>query len=180
MVPISSFDLPYLNGSFKKIVAYSVVADIVAVLPLLIRGIEMLYLSTKTHTACTAWSVGVEGDGLAAIELWCVGCIDHRFFQTHGIVFIVASVVFMILGVLGEILVLRFYSRNPSKKEKIFEKWWDRAGITADFCLEYDCCRLNSDNISKSESFSSFDSYRFPYFAHRPNLDAQRVDTTDT
>ena len=179
MVPISSFDLPSLNGSFKKIIAYSAVTDIVAALPLLIRGIEMLYLSTKTHTACTAWSVGIESYGLATIELWCAGCIDHRFFETHGIVFIVASVVFMILGVLGEILVLRFCPKNPSKNEKIFEKWWDRAGIAPDFCLEYDCCRLYSDIASKSEHFSSFDSYLLPHFTHRPNLDGKSVDTDD-
>ena len=37
--------------------------------------------------------------------------------------------------------------------------------------------KTNSDNISKSESFSSFDSYRLPYLRHRPNLDSKSVDT---
>ena len=89
----------------------------------------MLYLSTKTHTACTAWSVGIEGDGSATIEFWGAGCIDQRFFETHGIVFIGVSVVFMILGVVGEILAFRFFSRSSSKKDKIFDKWWDRVGV---------------------------------------------------
>ncbi len=168
LVPISTFELPSLEDKLNKVVFYSAVTDVVTALPLFIKGAELLVLGTKKYTKCTAWAVGVEGDGLAVTEMWCAECMHHSFFRNTGAVIIVVAFVFLILGVVLEIFAFLWIRRKRWHEQRIASKWWERAGITGDLCTEYECCsfQLLSCNTSCSTAVNS----RNAYFSYRRNL----------
>ncbi len=140
LVPISSFELPSLEDKLNRVVLYSAVTDVLAALPLLIKAVELLVLATRKHTRCTAWAMGVEGDGVAVIEMWCADCVHHSFFQKSGAVFIVIAFVFMMLAIVLEILAFQWVRWKRWNRQRMTLNWWERAGITGDLCSEYECC----------------------------------------
>ncbi len=168
MIPISSFEFPSLEGKLNRVVFYSAVTDVVATLPLLIKGVELLVLATRRHTICTAWAMGVEGDGVAVIEMWCADCVHHSFFQKYGAVFIVTAFVLMVLGIVLEILTFQWVRRKRWHRKRIASNWWERAGITGDLCSEYECCA--SQRASTIPSFSTTVTSRNAYFSYRRNI----------
>ena len=168
MIPISTFEFPSLEGKLSKVMVYSALTDVVAVLPLFIKGAELLVLATRKHTRCTAWTVGVEGNGVAVIELWCADCVHHSSFQKYGAVFIVVALVFSVLGVALEILAFTWVRRKRRHMRRADSKWWERTGITQDVCTEYECCRFQCEPAMAS--YSSTNSHRNAYFSYRRRI----------
>ncbi len=165
MIPISSFELPTLEDELNRVVFYSAVTDVVATLPLFIKGVELLVLATRRHTRCTAWAMGAEGDGLAVVEMWCADCVHHAFFESYGAAFIAIAFIFMVLGIFLEIQAFLWVRQKRWHRKRIASKWWERAGITGDLCTEYDCCCLQCAAVCSSTVNS-----RIAYFSYRRNL----------
>ena len=168
LVPVSSFELPSFEDKLNRFVFYSAVTDVVATLPLFIKGVELLVLANKQHTRCTAWAVGVEGDGVAVIEMWCADCVHPSFFQKYGAVFIVIAFLFTVLGIVLEILAFLWVRQKRWHKQRFASKWWERAGVTGDLCTEYECC--SSRFVGTTPTRAAIVNSRNAYFSSRRNL----------
>ncbi len=168
LIPISSFEFPALEDKLNRVLLYSAATDLVATLPLFIKGVELLVLATRRHTRCKAWTMGVEGDGVAVIEMWCADCVHHLFFQKCGTVFIVIALVFMVLGIVLETLTFLWVRRKRWHKKRVASKWWERAGISGDLCTEYECCCFQYAGTTPLCSITV--NSRNAYFSHRRNL----------
>ncbi len=168
LVPISSFELPSLKDKFYRVMLYSAISDVVAALPLFIKGIELLVAPGRKHTKCTAWAVGVEADGVAVIEMWCAECVHAPIFQKYGAGFMFIAFVSVVLGIVLEIQSFLKVRRERWHRQRIASKWWERAGITGDLCTEYECCDFQ--NVPTTHSGFSIVSSRAANFFYRQNL----------
>jgi len=102
-IPVSVIE--YLSRSSLCITI--LFTDIIPVLPLAIKGIELLISGRKPHTGCAANTVGTENsaDELAVVELWCAKCdMDPTIFY-YGVAFFSIAVLLMVLGIFLELSV---------------------------------------------------------------------------
>lgn len=129
LVPISVIE--YLSRSSLCITI--VFTDILPVLPLAIKGVELLTSGRKSHTGCVANTVGTENsaDELAAVELWCARCaMDPKVFY-YGVAFFSVAVIFIVTGIAVELCTYRSLRRRIKHIEDSREDaaWWQRTAL---------------------------------------------------
>ena len=129
----------------RTLLIYIIATDLISVLPLAIKGVEMLVQARRRYVGCVAWNVGVEGEALAVVELWCANCTHHTRFQVYGWSFLFVALAFMVGGVVLEVFAFRVQKR--ALKGIHYDWWWVRSADSSSeehfatlMCTEYDCC----------------------------------------
>lgn len=101
----------------KVMILYTVITDIVTVIPLTIKGIELISIGSSTHRSIAVVLSGA-GNGSMSIsagaEIWAAQCRSKGNVLPAGIAFLVLSIVFMVVGVLAEFYA-RYYVMKRSK-----------------------------------------------------------------
>lgn len=111
LVPIAALTSIERTSS-KAIFVYTLVTDVFTVIPLIIKGVELIVIGKQRHTAATV-RISAAIDGTLApsslAELWTAQC--HTEFSTlrTGVVFVVVGIVFLLLGIALELLVKAWY-----------------------------------------------------------------------
>lgn len=95
--------------------AYVVFTDILAAVPLVIKGVELLLTGTKVQTKAVTYVVG--NDTLAVIEAWTASCRPQERFRDFGLVFIVFGMSSIAVGLALELYARRFMSRKRMQGE---------------------------------------------------------------
>lgn len=90
---------------------YVVFTDLLAVLPFLIKGVELVYTGSAQRGETVAYHIGSPELGL--LEVWSVACQGDSSFQALGIAFICVAVGTMIVG-----LVLELVAANVMRRKR--------------------------------------------------------------
>lgn len=105
LVPIGLFQ----DISLSFMVLYIVATDIISVLPLLIKGWELIdYGSDSNYATVSHFYGGSTEYDLAVAETWCAKCFMKPGIKRKGIWLVCAAVAFIVLGIVFE-LVTRFF-----------------------------------------------------------------------
>lgn len=146
----------------RTLLIYIIATDLISVLPLAMKGVEMLVQARTRYIGCVAWNVGFEGDDLAVVELWCANCSRHARFQVYGWSFVSIALVFMIGGVLLEVLAYRVQKKALNRSN--YDFWWIRPSdeFATPNCTEYNCNGPLAPNCGPSTI-----RQHFSYFSYR-------------
>lgn len=90
------------NVRTRSLFLYTVLSDVLTVVPLSIKGVELTTIARRQNRAVvTRVSNAINGSKAdsAAMLLWVVECKTEGGVRTVGIVFVVVSIVFMLIGV---------------------------------------------------------------------------------
>jgi len=137
LLPVALFGI---TENPALIIGYAIATDILTVLPLAIKGIEMISFTQREHTGCVSWNVGVEVDsGLALTEMWCAGCAHRPQFRLYGPWLLAAAFAFMFAGFLFEYLAYKWVKRRQFRKRKIKSRWRNRTVWAEHTCIECNC-----------------------------------------
>lgn len=108
LVPIGLFE----DVSLALTLMYIVATDIVSVLPVAIKGIELLIYAAQKHYAIVSYMYGGETlRDVAVAETWVASCGMRGRVSEKGIALLLTAVVAMLLG-----LVLEFATRWKTSK----------------------------------------------------------------
>ncbi len=130
------------------ILVYTIATDVLTVLPLLIKGIELISYGAIKKEAVRTWVYGgLTSSEAAALETWYCSCEANDRVVILGRVFIVMAFVFMAVGVGLEIIAAKHMKKNktimdflmPNRKR---EHAWHEA-----VCVECECARLGVGQI---------------------------------
>lgn len=138
LLPVSIFGV---TENPVLIVGYAIATDILTVLPLAIKGIEMILFTQREHAGCVVWNVGVEIDtGLALSELWCAGCSHRPKFKPYGNWLLASAFAFSLAGFLLEYLAYKWVKRRfPIERKMESREWWKRKTWSETSCVECQC-----------------------------------------
>ncbi len=115
LVPIGLFQ----DVSLSSTLVYILVTDIVSVLPVAIKGTELLWYGSKKHYATVSYLYGAEtAKDIATAETWVASCGMKEFVQEKGIGLLTTALCAMIVGI-----VLEFVIRWQVTK---YKKFYDR------------------------------------------------------
>ncbi len=85
-------------------IAYAIVTDVVSVLPLLIKGIEMIVFGRKERYAAQAMVYGAMNKrDIGLTEFWVAKCRIHSLVSRNGAILVSVAVVCMLLGITLEV-----------------------------------------------------------------------------
>ena len=97
----------------KALLLYTIATDILTVLPLGIKGIELLGYSTASHEAARTYVYGGLNDvEPAALETWYARCNATDHVKILGKLFISLAVLFMIIGIAVELVAKRIFEKR--------------------------------------------------------------------
>lgn len=134
--------------------------DFIPVLPLAIKGVELVISGRKAHTGCVAYTVGTENpsEQLATVEVWCAQCKMNRKITRYGIVLFTAAVGFMVLGISIELATYRSLRNRIKDLNERQEPplWWQRPALRQYVSRRRAACT----ECACSESLSSLVSSR--------------------
>lgn len=114
IVPLAALS-PHTTST-RAAILYTIATDILSVVPLLAKGIELVVLSLQRHTAA---AIRISSDvdtqkfsNASVAELWITECSLSIQTRTWGIVFIVFGVTFMTGGIILEWFLRRKYLKR--------------------------------------------------------------------
>lgn len=101
LVPLGLFQ----DVSISVTLLYILATDVVSVLPVAIKGIELLVYSSKVHTATASYLYGARtATDLAAAETWVANCWMTPRIRNEGIAILFTAIAVMLFGILLEVL----------------------------------------------------------------------------
>lgn len=110
LVPVAAF----ADVSWLVTEAYAVFTELLACVPLGIKGVELILLSLRKQTAAVSWVYGMETDkDIGIVETWAAQCIPIKSTFITRLLFLFAA--------LGAILVgagLEIHMRNRLYRKK--------------------------------------------------------------
>lgn len=111
MVPIALF----ADIDTSATLAYTLATDVLTVMPLAVKGIELLQYAAKKHEASRNWIYASKllNDSPVAIEMWHARCGANAWISKIGAIFLASAIIFMIAGI-----VLEFVARWHVKRRK--------------------------------------------------------------
>lgn len=121
--------------STRALLVNIVFTDIIPVLPLAVKGIELIDSGRKFHTGCTAYTIGTENRAseLAVVEIWCAKCAMYPKIMKKGVAFLASAIAVMILGIWIELTAYRLLRRRIEHLDIIQAKqqpvWWQRPAM---------------------------------------------------
>lgn len=115
LVPIGLFQ----DVSLYITIIYIIATDVISVMPLLIKGIELIIYGSKKHYATVSYFYGGQNaTDLAVVETWAVECSMRSFVKRKGIVLLCSAFLSISVGIFLEFftryLVKRYRSRAIS------------------------------------------------------------------
>ena len=106
----------------KALLLYTIVTDILTVLPLAIKGIELLNYSGMSHEAARTYVYGGSNPvEPAALETWYASCDANDHVKILGKLFIAMAVLFMVVGIALEIGAKRFFDKRKAEFEFVYK-----------------------------------------------------------
>lgn len=103
LVPLSIVS----NVKSRRVFIYLIITRVLAALPMLIKGVEIIVISQKEFTSIlTRTGVGRSKTDIVAAELWIAKCQVNEDIEGKGISFIVTAVLSVLLGLLFEIIAI--------------------------------------------------------------------------
>lgn len=133
-IPTSLFQLVDCTW---KLVLYALVSDLIAALPLLFKGLELLFAAKMQHSGCVE---RIDDSGLlesvTQIEISCASCTHHAWFAQYGIALVTTAAVLLVLGIVIELVSYKWMLHNEQvlKRMKEWRKlqwyrrcWWEEA-----------------------------------------------------
>lgn len=110
IVPIASI----AQVKTSVLLLYTIMSDVVTVIPLGIKGIELIYIGRQRHIDSTI-IVTSALDGIktqtATMQMWTAECRANANVHTLGVVFLVLAIVFLFIGI-----ALEFFAQAWMKK----------------------------------------------------------------
>lgn len=123
----------------RKMLLYTLLSDVLTVIPLAIKGVELIWIGSQHHRAIAVKMTGALNGTLAesaAAEMWASECTSNSNVQPVGIVFLTLAVVFMIAGIGLEFWARNFVHRRAERREEMRKHEEGEAAIP--FNEEYD------------------------------------------
>lgn len=165
-IPISFIEFVGKRSLFINIIF----SDVIPVLSLAIKGGELIYRGSRSHTGCVAYTLGAENgrNELAIVELWCAKCEMYPNIVKKGIAFLVGAILLMILGIWIELVAYRSLRRRIKHMEDIVQEekpavWWQRQALRQYVRKRQSTC----SNCTLQDSLSA--SLRSDYSISEPN-----------
>lgn len=131
----------FADVSNRLTVYYTIFTDILTVMPLLIKGIELLNFGVRSEFATRTLVRGkFEKEGTVIAETWGVQCKTDTALVWFGVAFIVVAILAMVLGIF-----LELFARERLQRKKRYARLMSRAaGIdyfrhSAPKCDECNC-----------------------------------------
>lgn len=94
---------------------YTVMSDVVTVIPLGIKGIELIYIGRQRHIDSTIIVTsalnGIKTE-TATMQMWTAECRSSASVHTLGIVFLVLAIVFLFIGIALEFIAQAWMKRR--------------------------------------------------------------------
>lgn len=136
---------------------YTVMSDVVTVIPLGIKGLELINIAKLRNIASTIRITGFRNGTMserAAMQIWVAECKANNNVGTLGIVFLTAAIVSLIVGVSLE-FVAKAYMTKRALKRRLFQLEHepliaDPAEIDADIDATVGAVHSASRNENKS------------------------------
>lgn len=103
-------------------ILYTIMSDVVTVIPLGIKGVEMIIIGKQRHISTgIALTSALNGSRAetAAMQMWTAECQAETNVYTVGIIFVVLSAVFLVLGITLE-YVAKAVMNNRTLRRKMF------------------------------------------------------------
>lgn len=101
LVPLGLFQ----DVSLAVTLLYTLATDVISVLPVAIKGIELIVYGSKVHTATVSYLYGAGNlNDLAAGETWVAKCRMKPNLKFEGIAILTTALATMIVGILLEFL----------------------------------------------------------------------------
>lgn len=101
---------------------YTIMSDVVTVIPLAIKGIELIAISRQRHIdatiVVTSAMLGVKAE-TATMQMWTAECRAEANVYTLGVVFLVVSIVSLLVGIALEFLA-QAYKKKRLLRRKLF------------------------------------------------------------
>lgn len=152
LAPSSFFEM---MGKLSFQIVYAIATGVISVLPLAIKGVEMVAFTKEIRTGCVTWNVGGEiKSGQAITKLWRASCKHHSIFRTYGYGFLIASISLMLTGFPIELLAYRWVWRRRKRLEMHSNMRIDRFWFHGT-CTECNCVSsvmTTGDESSRSVS----------------------------
>lgn len=121
LVPISCIE----SVTTPIVFVYALLTDVLTALPLAVKGIELLIISSATDSVCEAWVSGVDSDiGTAAIEVWCAKCVSRGEFVTFGAVLLAVALFMLVIGIAVEVIARKRLLNHLKKNDGSSSSWW--------------------------------------------------------
>lgn len=109
LIPLSLFQ----DVGTLVTVLYVIATDVMSVLPVGIKGVELILLSTRKHFARAAYAYGSADSPILIVEMWVSRCALKSMVQTRGIILLSVAISATVLG-----LILEFVIRHQVEKFK--------------------------------------------------------------
>lgn len=123
LVPIALFQ----DTSMLATVLYAVATDVVSVMPIAIKGIELLVYGSRRHYAFNTDMHDMSaGSATSVVETWAAKCTIHPFVRQKGIGLLAGAVSAMVLGILLEFVARRFIRRRLRGEGRRGRGWRER------------------------------------------------------
>lgn len=94
---------------------YALLSDILTVIPLFIKGVELILISRQRHFSATTRitsPVNASASRSAVSEVWTAECRAKDDFLRPGVLFVVLAMVFMVGGIAAEVVARRYWRRH--------------------------------------------------------------------
>lgn len=111
LFPLSLFH----DTGLWTVFAFMIVTDFVNILPLFLRGAELVVYGRRIEYSMITWVYGNTGLGKpGAAETWVTACDLKREVYIWGILFIVLAIASMLVGVTLEVAIVRWLRRHQN------------------------------------------------------------------
>jgi len=129
IAPIALTALPvalFADVNTRAIITYTIVTDVLTVLPLFIKGIEMMSFGTDRTEAVVTWFYGGKRDinNVLGAESWYASCTATKQVRILGSIFLCIAISSMIFGVVFEIVAKRYIDRRTALSNTGMEMKW--------------------------------------------------------
>ncbi len=118
LVPLALFHDVGLSLTY----VYILVTDVVSVLPVAIKGTELLWYGSKKHYATVSYLYGAEtAKDIAVAETWVASCGMKEFVQEQGIGLLTTALCAMIVGIVLEFITRWEVSKHKKRRDRFHE-----------------------------------------------------------
>lgn len=121
LVPIAVLQ----DANLLATVLYAIATDVVSVLPMALKGLEMIVYASREHYAFFARMFGFKTDNdVSAVEIQAARCNIHPTVRRQGIGLLFAALIVMAAGI-----VLEFGVRHIRVRRKKRVRWLGKFGL---------------------------------------------------
>ena len=176
LVPIAL--ISNVNTSFMLF--YTLLTDILTVIPLGIKGAELISIGTSVHRSVAvriSSSIALPRSKAAAADMWVSECYASGRVRNWGVLFLVLSIVFMNFGIVLEVLAQVHMKR---KRARMFRELLEAMLFVFENDSNYSDCQSGRKSqetlLSSSDSEEEEDLFRFPeaFGSHDTCTDSHR------